>query len=125
MALKIIGQSDADDVARQLRERIEAAVEGAEVQVLPQSAGHFVVRVVSSVFEDKSLVQRQQLVYAAIAPLMSGDAPPVHAIDRLEIRGRDSAGIAFQVAFADPAERAALLEPFAEDVERRAALEKH
>ncbi len=84
MALKIIGQPDADDVARQLRERIEAAVEGAEVQVLPQSAGHFVVRVVSAVFADKSLVQRQQLVYAAITPLMSGDAPPVHAIDRME-----------------------------------------
>ena len=84
MALKIIGQSDGDDVARQLRERIEAAVENAEVRVLAQSAGHFVVRVVSAVFEDKSLVQRQQLVYAAIAPLMSGDAPPVHAIDRME-----------------------------------------
>ena len=84
MALKIIGQSDADDVARQLRERIEAAVADADVQVLPQSAGHFTVRVVSAVFEGKSPVQRQQLVYAAIAPLMAGDAPPVHAIDRME-----------------------------------------
>jgi len=84
VALKIIGQSDGDDVARQLRERIEAAVENAEVQVLPQSAGHFVVRVVSDAFEGKGPVQRQQLVYGAIARFMSGDTAPVHAIDRME-----------------------------------------
>jgi stress-induced morphogen len=41
---------------------------------------------VSDAFAGKSLVQQQQLVYAAITPLMSGDAPPVHAIDRLRTR---------------------------------------
>jgi acid stress-induced BolA-like protein IbaG/YrbA len=40
--------------------------------------------VVSDAFEGKSRVRQQQMVYAAITPLMTGDAPPVHAIDRLE-----------------------------------------
>jgi len=31
-------------------------------------------------------VQQHQLVYGAIAPLMAGDAPPVHAIDRLQTK---------------------------------------
>jgi acid stress-induced BolA-like protein IbaG/YrbA len=30
-------------------------------------------------------VKQQQAVYAAIAPLMAGDAAPVHAIDRMTI----------------------------------------
>ena len=34
----------------------------------------------------KSPVQRQQMVYGAIAPFMSGDTAPVHAIDRMETR---------------------------------------
>jgi stress-induced morphogen len=32
------------------------------------------------------MVQQHQLVYRAIAELMAGDAPPVHAIDRLVTR---------------------------------------
>ncbi|NNL64814.1 MAG: BolA/IbaG family iron-sulfur metabolism protein [Myxococcales bacterium] len=48
------------------------------------SPGHFEIRVVSSAFEGLSRVKQQQLVYGAITPLMSGDAPPVHAVDRLE-----------------------------------------
>jgi acid stress-induced BolA-like protein IbaG/YrbA len=36
------------------------------------------------VFAGKPLVRQQQLVYAAITPLMAGDAPAVHAIDRLK-----------------------------------------
>jgi acid stress-induced BolA-like protein IbaG/YrbA len=39
---------------------------------------------VSEAFEGKGPVQRQQLVYGAIARFMSGDTAPVHAIDRME-----------------------------------------
>ena len=31
-------------------------------------------------------LKQHQLVYGAITPLMSGDAAPVHAVDRLECR---------------------------------------
>ena len=86
MSLRIIGSNDADAVAHRLRQAIEAAVAGAEVEVVGGSPGHFTVRVVSTAFTGKTPVQRQQMVYAAIAPLMSGDAPPVHAIDRMETR---------------------------------------
>jgi stress-induced morphogen len=32
------------------------------------------------------MVQQHQLVYRAITPLMTGDAAPVHAIDRLQTK---------------------------------------
>ena len=84
MALKIIGSADGEAVARQMREAIEGAIEGARAEVTPASTGHFVVRVVSPAFAGRGPVQRQQLVYGAIAHLMAGEAPPVHAIDRME-----------------------------------------
>lgn len=81
MALEILGAQD--DVAERLRAAIRGALPEAEVQVRPAGPGHFEVRVVADAFAGRSRVQQHQLVYAAIAPLMSGDAPPVHAIDRL------------------------------------------
>lgn len=85
MALKILS-AGGDEVAGQMRGAIEEALPGAQVQVDPQGAGHFVVRVVSEAFQDKGPVQRQQLVYGAIARFMSGDTAPVHAIDRMETK---------------------------------------
>jgi acid stress-induced BolA-like protein IbaG/YrbA len=67
-----------------LRSAIEAALPGAEVEVAAGSPGHFQVRVVSERFAGKSMVQQQQLVYSAIAPLMKGADAPVHAIDRMQ-----------------------------------------
>ncbi len=46
--------------------------------------GHFEIRVVSAAFEGKKTLAKQRMVYSAISHLMSGDNPPVHAIDRLE-----------------------------------------
>lgn len=69
-----------------LRSALEAAFPGDEVQVGSASAGHFTVSVVSKQFEGKSRLQQQQLVYRAIGHLMSGDAAPVHAIDRMDTR---------------------------------------
>jgi len=67
-----------------LRQAVLAAIPDAKVEVQANSPGHFQLRVVSPVFAGKSMVQQQQLVYAAIAGLMRGDGAPVHAIDRLQ-----------------------------------------
>ncbi len=72
------------DASGALRKALEAAFPGAEIEVSSASPGHFALRVVSKVFENKTRVQQQQLVYQAIAHLMSGDAAPVHAIDRMQ-----------------------------------------
>jgi acid stress-induced BolA-like protein IbaG/YrbA len=82
VALRILGE--ADGVVERIAAAIRAALPGAQVEVRAGGPGHFEVRVVSEAFRDRSRVQQHQLVYGAIAPLMAGDAPPVHAIDRLE-----------------------------------------
>ncbi len=84
MALQIIDPSD--DGVNEIRSAIEAAVPEAGVEVSAAAPGHFEVSVVSSAFAGKSLVKQQQMVYAAIAPLMSGERPRVHAIDHLRTR---------------------------------------
>ncbi|HEB88892.1 MAG TPA: BolA/IbaG family iron-sulfur metabolism protein [Deltaproteobacteria bacterium] len=58
----------------------------AVIEVRPRGPGHFEITVTDSAFEGLSRVKQQQRVYAAIADLMSGPQPPVHAIDRLECR---------------------------------------
>jgi len=73
-------------VAEHIRTAIQDALPGARVEVAPASPGHFVIDVASDAFADEPLVRQQQRVYQAIAPLMSGDAPPVHAIDQLRTR---------------------------------------
>lgn len=82
MALKIIGA--ADGVVEEMHDAILASIPDADVEVKPTGPGHFEIRVVAETFRDKNRVRQHQLVYQAIAPLMAGDAPPVHAIDRLE-----------------------------------------
>jgi acid stress-induced BolA-like protein IbaG/YrbA len=81
VALRILGAQD--DLASRLEAAIAGALPGARVEVRAGGPGHFEVRVVSQAFQGKSRVQQHQLVYAAIAPLMTGDAAPVHAVDRL------------------------------------------
>lgn len=85
MALQILNAGPGpEQIVGQLREAIETALPEAQVEVHCGSVGHFEIRVRSEEFAGKPTVRQHQLVYAAIAPLMSGDAPPVHAIDRLE-----------------------------------------
>jgi stress-induced morphogen len=72
------------DTAGVLRKALETALPGAEIEISSASPGHFELRVVSKVFEGKTRVQQHQLVYKAIAHLMSGDSAPVHAIDRMQ-----------------------------------------
>ncbi|HVO25885.1 MAG TPA: BolA family protein [Candidatus Margulisiibacteriota bacterium] len=72
------------DLCAALRGAIENALPGAQVEVAAGSPGHFQIRVISERFAGKSMVQQQQLVYAAIAHLMKGADAPVHAIDRMQ-----------------------------------------
>lgn len=74
---------DAQTIALQLHEAIEAALPGCEVEVTIGSPGHYTLRVVWGEFAGKGTLARQRLVYGAIRELMAGDAAPVHAIDRL------------------------------------------
>ena len=86
MALQILNApgSDARVTADQMRERIAQAIPDAVVEIEPAGPGHFEITVTANAFEGKSRVQQQQLVYGAIADLMAGAAPPVHAVDRLQ-----------------------------------------
>lgn len=87
MPLQILSSpSNPDDLVEQLSSAVADALPGAEVEVKATGAGHFEIRVASASFEGQSRVAQQQSVYAAIAPLMKGDAAPVHAIDKLETR---------------------------------------
>ncbi len=72
----------AQEALDQLREALEAAFEGDAVEVRG-SGGHFEIKIVSKLFEGENRVARQRRVYKAITQLMSGDAAPVHAVDRL------------------------------------------
>lgn len=82
MALQII--NDAVDPTSLLRESLETAFPGDRVEVETASPGHYRLRVVSRTFDGKTRIAQQQLVYAAITHLMTGDSAPVHAIDRME-----------------------------------------
>ncbi len=82
MSLNVV--NSPADLCAALRAAIEAALPGAQVEVAAGSPGHFQIRVVSDRFAGQSMVQQQQLVYAAIAHLMKGPDAPVHAIDRMQ-----------------------------------------
>lgn len=84
MALKIL--SAAEDVLEKIETAIRDALPESQVQVKAGGAGHFEVSVVAEAFRGKSMLQQHQLVYGAIAALMAGDAPPVHAIDLLQTK---------------------------------------
>lgn len=87
MALQIINAGpDPEKIVQQIVKAIGAAIPEAGAEVTCGSPGHFEITVTSAAFQGKSKVAQHQLVYAAITPLMNGDAPPVHAVDRLDCR---------------------------------------
>ena len=73
---------------------IDALLEAIEQQIPNSRAavdgggggGHFSIEVTSPAFVGRSMLDSQRLVYGAIAHLMQGDAPPVHAVDSLKTR---------------------------------------
>ena len=68
-----------------IREAIEQQVPGARAAATG-GEGHFEIDVESPVFAGKSTLESHRIVYRAIAHLMKGDAPAVHAVDRLTTR---------------------------------------
>ncbi len=87
MALQIINAGpNPADVAEQIRRAIAQALPAATIEVRPQGPGHFEIAVTDAAFAGKPRVRQQQLVYGAIAHLMSGANAPVHAVDRLDCR---------------------------------------
>ena len=67
-----------------LAQAILKAVPDAKVEVISSGGGHYSLHVRSPAFRDRSTLERHRLVYTAIAPLMAGEAAPVHAIDTLK-----------------------------------------
>mgnify|MGYP000592350245 FL=1 len=76
------------DINEAIRAAIVRDIPDAVVQV-QGSGGHFVIEVTSTVFEGKSLLNKQRVVYRAIKELMAGDAAPVHAIDQMKTHTPD------------------------------------
>ena len=77
-----------DAILDQIRSAISAALSDAEVAVSGGGGGHYTIAVTSKAFAGKSMMESHRLVYAAIAPLMKGDAAPVHAVDSLKTTAR-------------------------------------
>ena len=85
MALQIINAGPPPEaIAAKIEDAISRVMPDATIDVRPQGPGHFEITVTDAAFEGLSRVKQQQQVYGAIAELMSGPNPPVHAVDRLE-----------------------------------------
>ena len=63
--------------AREVQSLIEAGIKGAQVRVLSDDDTHFEAVIVAAQFEGKRLIQRHQLVYAALGALMGRE---IHAL---------------------------------------------
>lgn len=77
-------QGSPTSIADALEQAILKAVPDAKVEVITSGGGHYSLQVRSPSFKDRSTLERHRMVYGAIAPLMAGDAAPVHAIDTLK-----------------------------------------
>jgi acid stress-induced BolA-like protein IbaG/YrbA len=87
VALRILNApGDGEPLAEEIRARIERELPGARARVRCAATGHFEIEVECAAFAGKPRVRRHQMVYAAIAPLLAGEAAPVHAVDKLECR---------------------------------------
>jgi acid stress-induced BolA-like protein IbaG/YrbA len=73
------------DILAAIRQAIGAKLPGAEVEV-SGGGGHYSIGVTSAAFSGKSMLENQRLVYGAITHLMSGNQPPIHAVDKLTTR---------------------------------------
>jgi acid stress-induced BolA-like protein IbaG/YrbA len=73
------------DVLAAIRSAVEGAIKESRCEV-SGGDGHYTLVVTSPTFAGLSMVASQRLVYGAIAHLMKGAAPPVHAVDSLQTR---------------------------------------
>jgi BolA protein len=87
-----------DSVMRQMRAAIDGALAPTALEILDDSArhvghpgarggGHFRVRLVAEAFRGRSQLERHRLVYAALAPLLSGAVHAVNIVARTPEEG--------------------------------------
>ena len=76
----------ASELTIEIKQRIQTAIPGAQVEVLIGGDRHYALKVISESFEGLAQVKQHQLVYAAIKDLMSGNDAPIHAIDKMDLR---------------------------------------
>jgi acid stress-induced BolA-like protein IbaG/YrbA len=73
------------DILAAIRQAVEGAIADSRCEV-DGGNGHYTLVVTAPAFAGLNMLKSQRLVYAAIAPLMAGDAPPIHAVDSLQTR---------------------------------------
>jgi BolA protein len=77
MITELIKQKLTSELTPQLIEIIDNSAAHAGHAGVRKGGGHYHVTIVADAFEGKSLVQRHQLVYAALAEMMKDD---IHAL---------------------------------------------
>jgi acid stress-induced BolA-like protein IbaG/YrbA len=75
----------AGDIPAAIRAAVASSLPDASVEV-SGGGGHWTIAVTSAGFEGKSMLASHRIVMAAIAPLLAGAAPPLHAVDKLTTR---------------------------------------
>jgi len=73
------------DIPTAIREAVRSRLPDAIVEVAG-GGGHWTLTVTSTAFAGKSTLASHRLVMSAIAHLMAGAEPPVHAVDTLVTR---------------------------------------
>ena len=73
------------DILAAIRDAVHAAIAQSRCDVSGGN-GHYSIVVTSPAFAGLSMVASQRLVYGAIAHLMKGAAPPIHAVDTLQTK---------------------------------------
>jgi stress-induced morphogen len=75
----------AGDIPTAIRDAVVAALPDAIVEAAG-GGGHWTITVTSAAFAGKPMLAAHRLVMSAIAPLLAGAAPPIHAVDKLTTR---------------------------------------
>ncbi len=70
------------DIAQAIVAAVTGRLPDAKVDVTG-GGGHWSLTVTSTAFAGQSMLAAHRLVMSALAPLMAGDGPPVHAVDKL------------------------------------------
>ncbi len=73
------------DVVEAIVTAVEGAIDGARCEANGGN-GHYSLTVTAAKFAGLSMLASQRLVYSAIAHLMHGAAPAIHAVDSLQTK---------------------------------------
>lgn len=83
------GEPD-QSIVETCKAKIAAAIDVKELQIQgaydDPNGSHISIYCVSEAFEGKRSLARQQMIYKAIWEEMQGDAAPLHAVDKMELK---------------------------------------